>query len=116
MILRIDKKFLRPIEWLVGYHLCGVTLPFVALVDRDVFDIETVINHHKIALRQQLELLVVFYYIILAFEYLRNRYVFKMEPLDAYANTSLARECFLFEGEKYYLRKRKLFNQWRTEI
>jgi len=116
MILRVNKKILRPFGWLVGYSLCGVTLPFVALIDRETFDIDTVIAHHKIALRQQFELLVVGYYAIILFEFLRNKLIYRMESLDAYANTSLARECFLFEQEKHHTTSRKLFNQWRLGI
>jgi hypothetical protein len=66
------------------------------------------LNHEKIHLRQQAELLVVFFYIWYGIEFLvkwlqfRNRY-------KAYRNISFEREAYHFEGDFNYLKNRKTY-------
>ena len=61
------------------------------------------LNHEKIHLRQQLELLIIFFYIIYLIEW-----IFK-----GYKNISFEKEAYKYEGDLEYLKTRKIFNQWR---
>ena len=63
------------------------------------------LNHEKIHLRQQIELLVIPFYIIYLIEW-----IFK-----GYKNTSFEKEAYSNEDNLDYLKTRKLYNQWRND-
>ena len=94
----------------------GITLwPFIVLKDteREVGQgrYQVLINHERIHLRQQAEMLVVFFYVMYAFYYIRNR--FRGQPhWSAYRNIPFERESYEKEGDLNYLKNRK-FWQWR---
>jgi hypothetical protein len=60
-------------------------------------------NHEAIHGRQQIELLLVFFYVIYIIEA-----IFK-----GYKNISFEKEAYANEKNFNYLNERKLFNQWR---
>ena len=61
------------------------------------------LNHERIHLRQQLELLIIPFYIIYLIEW-----IFK-----GYKNVSFEKEAYSNEGNLDYLKTRKLFNMWK---
>ncbi|PKH49188.1 hypothetical protein CXF68_00135 [Tenacibaculum sp. Bg11-29] len=85
----------------------GITLfPFIFLKRKDLKHNYELVNHEKIHLQQQKELLIVFFYLFYFFEwavkFLKYRNSFK-----AYKNLSFEREAYLNEENLYYLEKRK---------
>lgn len=91
----------------------GITLfPFILLKKKEFKEDKILINHERIHLRQQLELLIVFFYIWYAVEYyywyfkLKNKYT-------AYKYISFEKEAYSKEDDLNYLKNRKLWNFWK---
>lgn len=96
-----------------GYQ--GVTLfPFIIL--RSVEDKKNtyLINHERIHLRQQLELLVVFFYIWYVFDFIRH-YIKVKDTKIAYKQIVFEREAYQNEYNLDYLTTRKFFSFLRNK-
>ena len=96
-------------RWLIRKKFNGVTLwPFILVRSKELKFDPIFINHEKIHIRQQLELLVIFFYIWYGLEFLvrliqyRNRY-------QAYRNISFEREAYENEKDFNYLKTRKFW-------
>ena len=90
--------------------ILGIALfPFIILRKKELKADETLINHEKIHLRQQLELLIIFFYLWYVLEFLywllkyQNRYI-------AYRKICFEREAFAKENQPNYLKNRKLWS------
>lgn len=88
----------------------GITLfPFILLRNKLDKDNEILINHEKIHIRQQLELLIIFFYLWYILEYfywyikLRNGYL-------AYKSIRFEKEAYDNERNINYLKHRKLWS------
>lgn len=79
--------------------------PFILLHPENAAS-EQLLNHEKIHLRQQLELLVFFFYLWYVLEYL-YRTVRDTSRRKAYRNLSFEKEAYEKEGEPDYLSRRK---------
>ncbi len=88
----------------------GIALfPLVILRSAQDKQDPVLINHEKIHLRQQLELLVVFFYIWYVVEY--YIWYFKLRnAAQAYRRISFEREAFANESELQYLRTRPFWS------
>lgn len=101
--------FLIVAKYLIPKGYRGMTVfPFVFLkydLDKDnlVF-----VNHEKIHLRQQLELLIFPFYIFYILEYIIRLIQYKDKDL-AYRNISFEREAYTNERDLDYLKNRSLF-------
>ncbi len=98
--------FLFVNKYVFGKRFVGVTIwPFIIVKYKKLKDDATFINHERIHLRQQSELLVIPFYILYLIEFLfrllqyRNRYT-------AYRNISFEREAYENEKDLNYLKKR----------
>lgn len=90
--------------------ISGITLfPFILLQNPKDRDNKTLINHEKIHIRQQIELLVIFFYILYVGEFLFWYFVLK-NPYKAYRRISFERESYDNEGNLDYLKKRKVWS------
>jgi hypothetical protein len=99
MIL-IVFKYLTP----KGFR--GLTFyPFVFLTDKEDTLNDVFVNHEKIHIRQQLELLVLFFYFFYLLEYLFRLIQYK-DRKKAYFNISFEREAYSNEKDLNYLKKR----------
>ncbi len=90
----------------------GITIfPFVFLRSAlDKHD-KKLVNHEKIHIRQQVELLLVFFYLWYSLEFLY--WYIKLNDADlAYRYISFEREAYAMEDDLNYLSKRKLFSFW----
>lgn len=86
---------LKILKW---FKLLGITIfPFVFV--QDISD-EVTVNHEKIHLRQQLECLIVFFYLIYFIEL-----IFK-----GYENISFEKEAYRNELDLGYLNKRRPYS------
>lgn len=93
--------------------ISGITIfPFIILKKPEYRQDHILINHEKIHLRQQLELLIIFFYVWYVVEYyywvfrLKNHYL-------AYKSISFEREAYAMEDDLNYLETRKLWSFWK---
>jgi len=86
--------------------------PFIFLKSKDLNKDLILLNHEKIHLAQQTELLVLPFYMIYLIEYLYQR-LMKSNHHDAYKKISFEQEAYFFEKDLNYLKKRKLCAQFR---
>ena len=97
-------------KFLVPNGYTGLTLfPFIFLKYEFLRKNEILINHEKIHLRQQLEMLVVFFYLFYGIEFVVRLFQYK-NWYNAYKNISFEREAYLNENDLNYLQNRRF---WR---
>lgn len=80
--------------------------PFI-LARKELSDVT--INHERIHLRQQLEMLIILFYLWYGVEYL-SRYIQYRNWDIAYRNISFEREAYANENDLKYLEKRKFWS------
>lgn len=91
----------------------GITLfPFIILVEKKCLKDNVLINHEKIHLRQQLELLLIFFYIWYVIEYYYWFIVLKDKYL-AYRNICFEKEAYAHEQSQNYLKTRRPWSFWK---
>lgn len=83
--------------------------PFILLKSKDQKQDEVLINHEKIHLRQQIELLILPFYFLYLFNYLINLLKYK-NHFQAYYNISFEKEAYRFEKELNYLSNRRRYS------
>ncbi len=83
--------------------------PFVFIRYKSMRVDQRLINHEKIHLRQQIELLWFFFFILYISEYL-FKWVKYGDAHKAYQNISFEREAYANEKNMNYLKKRKFWN------
>jgi len=99
----IVSKYLIP----KGYR--GMTVfPFVILRERKDADLPVLMNHERIHIRQQLEFLILPFFVWYFAEYLIRLLQFRDHFL-AYRNISFEREAYANERNLSYLKTRNLF-------
>ena len=87
-------------------RVIGLTVfPFVFLKQKDMRFNSILINHERIHLRQQLELLVLPFYIIYSIEFCVNWIKYK-NVNTAYYNISFEKEAYQNEKDLLYLKSR----------
>ena len=94
----------------------GITLFFFFILrNKDFKNNKILINHEKIHLRQQLELLIIFFYIWYVVEYYYWLVKLKNKHL-AYRNISFEREAYAMEEDLNYLETRKFWSFWKYKV
>ncbi len=83
--------------------------PFVILKHHELKERTVFINHERIHLRQQAELLVVFFYLWYGLEFL-FRWIQYKNRRQAYRNISFEREAYAQESNSAYLKNRKAYS------
>jgi len=97
-------------KYLIGRHFVGIALwPFIVIKDHGLKEDVIFINHERIHLRQQAELLVVPFYILYLLEYIIRWFQYRSSQ-EAYRNISFEREAYEMEEELSYLKNRKLWS------
>ncbi|WP_437398515.1 hypothetical protein [Flagellimonas lutimaris] len=87
----------------------GLSLwPFIILKEDSLKTDEVLINHERIHLKQQQELLILPFYMLYISEWL-FRTVLYLDSYRAYQNISFEREAYANEKDMQYLAKRKTF-------
>jgi hypothetical protein len=84
----------------------AITL-FPFIVSKEKMD-ETTLNHEKIHIEQQKELLVVFFYLLYAYYFIENYYFYR-DTHTAYMMIPFEREAYEYDGDLSYLSKRKRY-------
>ena len=101
--------FLILAKYLIPKGYRGVTIfPFVFVKEREDLKNTILINHEKIHIRQQVELLIIPFFIWYAVEFLVRLIHYRNANL-AYQNISFEREAYAQESDFMYLQKRPYF-------
>ncbi|TYA59709.1 hypothetical protein [Formosa maritima] len=97
-------------KYIVPKGYLGISIfPFVILKHESLKQDVVLINHERIHLRQQLELLVLPFYIIYGFEFLIRLFQYKSWHL-AYKEISFEREAYTNEKDLNYLKSRSFWS------
>lgn len=97
-------------KYLLGKGFDGVALwPFVIVRHPALAKDAVFLNHEKIHLRQQLELLIIPFYLWYSLEFL-VRFLQYGKTHKAYKNISFEREAYKNEKDLQYCRNRKFWN------
>lgn len=83
--------------------------PFILIKEEGLRFDKRLVNHERVHLRQQLELLVIFFYILYFTEYLYRRLQYKSHR-EAYYNISFEKEAYAHEANFEYLKSRKPYS------
>ena len=103
MIVIVNRFLLRK-----GFN--GIALwPFIILRKKEMKGDVRMLTHEKIHLRQQVEMLVVLFYVWYGVEFFIRWYQYKNRRV-AYLNISFEREAYAHEKDLHYLKKRSF---WR---
>ena len=97
-------------KYLIPKGFRGITLfPFIILFSSEDKHNYVLLNHEKIHIRQQLELLILPFFLWYFFEYLYRWIQFK-DKKKAYLNISFEREAYANEKNILYLKNRYLWH------
>lgn len=96
-----------------GYN--GITIyPFIFAKDQDTANDPTFLNHERIHLKQQIEMLVIPFYLWYVLEYFFR--IFQYGGFKtAYRNISMEREAYGNEDNPDYIKHRKFFT-WMSYL
>lgn len=86
--------------------------PFILVLNKASVNDQALINHEKIHLRQQAELLIIPFYILYLLNYLINLAAYRKHG-QAYLNIVFEREAYNNEADNTYLTNRKWFSWYR---
>lgn len=75
--------------------------PFIFLKERELKNDPVLINHERIHLKQQMEMLWIFFFLFYLFEFLAKIVIYK-KPGLAYRNISFEREAYAKERDFNY--------------
>jgi len=104
LIMILISKYIVP----RGY--IGITFfPFMFLKYKDLKGNRVLVNHEKIHLKQQLELLIIPFFIIYSFEFLIRLIQYKNWNL-AYKHISFEQEAYKNQKDLNYLKSRPFWN------
>ncbi len=100
--VKIMTKFL---EFFLGKNIIGITLcPFGIYVKLEYLTRQRTINHEKIHWQQQLEMLIIFFYLWYVIEWFIRIFI---NGKKAYVSLSFEREAYGNADDPDYLKSRK---------
>lgn len=103
MFVIVNKRILAK-------HFDGAVLwPFVVIKRKELKADPVFMNHERIHLRQQVELLILLFFIWYFTEYF-IRFIKYRDSYKAYNKISFEREAYVNEGNLGYLRKRRMWS------
>ena len=98
------------IKYLIPKGFRGLTVyPFIFLLNKKDKINPELLNHERIHIRQQLELLIVLFFIWYGIEFLVRLVRYKNRRV-AYYNISFEREAYANEKDLYYLKQRSFWS------
>ena len=107
MIIVQSKRFF---QFLTRPWVSGIALfPFIVVREKQYLQDPYCLNHEKIHIRQQAELLVIFFYLWYVTEYLIRWCMYKNAYL-AYRSISFEKEAYLNENDLNYLKRRRFWS------
>lgn len=104
----IQAKMRWPLTMMSKRYWAIVIWPFVFVRGSREF-VGTLKRHEEIHVRQQLEMLVIPFFVVYGCYYLWNRFVLKMTPRRAYLMIPFEREAFKNQRNEGYLKNRSFW-------
>lgn len=93
-------------------HIAAISLfPFILCKNASYAADPIVINHERIHLKQQLELLILLFYLWYGIEFLL-RFAYLKDAQKAYRALSFEREAYTHESDLLYLKTRTCYSFW----
>lgn len=93
-------------------HVRGMALyPFILLREKEFLNDPVIMNHERIHHRQEIELLIIPFYVLYLLNYFFNRFRYATHD-EAYRNIIFEREAYANESDFGYLKKRKWFSSF----
>ena len=112
--MRIVSPLILSILTLNNKNVLAMALwPFVIYKDKKTRENTVIQNHEKIHHRQQIELLILPFYIWYFIEYWVGMFKCKFKHEIAYRNISFEMEAYDQERNKDYLKYRPYFSYWK---
>ena len=100
------KKMGGFLKTILSNNIAGITLaPFGIYLDERYLNNPFFVNHEKIHWKQQMEMLIIFFYLWYGIEWLIK--VFKYGRRQAYYTISFEREAYNYDQDPDYLESRK---------
>lgn len=97
-------------KYLIPRGFSGITLfPFILLKEKNYKNDTKMIQHEKIHIKQQFEMLIFLFFLWYVIEFFIRLIQFKKRNL-AYRNISFEREAYANESNEGFLRNRKIWN------
>ena len=97
-------------RYLIPKGFRGITMfPFIVVYEYDLKQNSVIINHEKIHIQQQIELLILPFFLLYGVEFLIKWIVYKDKNL-AYRNISFEKEAYANEIELTYLKQRHFWS------
>ncbi|MEZ4804129.1 MAG: hypothetical protein R2852_01205 [Bacteroidia bacterium] len=109
----VSEKLLNVLSFGNKKALAVALWPIIIFKNTKVQNDPVVNNHEKIHHRQQLELLLIPYYIWYFLEYWIGMFRYKFRHQQAYSNVSFEREAFKFERDFNYLKSRRFLASYK---
>lgn len=101
-----SEKFCKAISWFI--EVDAITLcPFIICRNKDD---EIMINHESIHVKQQLELGIIFFYLIYFVEWIYNLGIYFGDTESAYYNIIFEKEAYDNQDNPDYLRNRRIWS------
>jgi len=108
--LNIAFDMIVVFKYLIPKNYSGLTIfPFIFLRNKKSNNDELFLNHEKILLKQQIELLWIFFFVWYFIEYGIRLFQYKNHDF-AYKNISFEKEAYKNEQDLNYLKSRKTFS------
>lgn len=108
----VSEKFTKLMS--VFIPVGAITLwPFIIV--SPTYNNDITINHEKIHLEQQKELLVVFFYILYVFYWVKGLITYK-HKYEAYMHIPFEQEAYNNQNNKEYLLERKRYNWFKLKV
>ncbi len=108
-IKEVKRMFLLVNKYVFGRRFVGVAVwPFIIIKYKKLKDDTIFMNHERIHLRQQLELLILPFYIIYMIEFLLRLLQYR-DRYTAYRNISFEREAYENEKNIDYIKERSFW-------
>lgn len=99
-------------KFMLAKHFDGVVLwPFIVVRREELKKNKVFMNHEKIHLKQQVELLIIFFFIWYFFEYF-IRLIKYGDSYKAYNRICFEREAYANERNIKYISQRPVWNFW----
>jgi hypothetical protein len=93
-----------------GFQVAGIEfIPFIVVVND--LNNKSLIRHETIHFYQMMETLIIGYYLLYAFYYIKNR-IFGLSHDKAYRNINFEIEAYNNQDNENYLKVRKYFAWW----
>jgi hypothetical protein len=102
------KKTTKFLKFILGEHIIGITLaPFGIYIREDYLDDDITINHEKIHWKQQMEMLIIFFYVWYGIEWFWKTGLYGKL---AYYALSFEREAYQNDQNLNYIPTRKWYS------